>query len=48
MLINIGIQYNYINDESKEIIRIPTVDVSDTNYISVYQDKILIGPSTEL
>ena len=45
LIINVGIQYNYINDESKEIIEIPTTDTSDTNSIHIYQNKILIGAS---
>lgn len=43
LMINIGIQYNYINDESKEIIEIPTTDTSDTNSLHIYQNKVLIG-----
>lgn len=45
LMINIGIQYNYINDESKEIIEIPTIDSSDVNSIHIYQNQILIGAS---
>lgn len=46
MLINIGIQYNYINDESEEIIEIPTTNpITDTNNIHIYQNKIEIGSS---
>jgi hypothetical protein len=35
-MINIGIQYNYINDETKEIIEIPTLKVDDTNSLHIY------------
>ena len=46
ILINIGLQYNYINDESKEIIEIPTTNTSvDTNSIHIYQNKLQIGSS---
>jgi len=39
-MINIGIQYNYINDESNEIIEIPTTTPDrDTNAIHIYQNK---------
>ena len=46
MLINIGIQYNYINDENKEIIEIPTTTPErDTNAIHIYQNKFQIRDS---
>lgn len=46
MLINIGIQYNYINDENNEIIEIPTTTPErDTNAIHIYQNKFQIGDS---
>jgi hypothetical protein len=35
-MINIGIQYNYINNESNEIIEIPTTDPTDTNSLHIY------------
>ena len=45
ILINIGIQYNYINNENDEIIEIPTSSAGDTNSIHIYQNKFLIGNS---
>jgi hypothetical protein len=40
MLINIGIQYNYINNEELPIITFPPYSSGDTTNITIYQNKV--------
>lgn len=46
MLINIGIQYNYINNEELPIITLPPYSQQDSNTIVIYQNKVEIAKAS--
>ena len=45
VLINIGLQYNYINNEELPIIALPPYSQQDSNTIIIYQNRIEIAQS---